>query len=437
MAQLKEVTVPDIGGFDTVDVIDVLVKPGDSVGKDDSLVTLESDKASMDVPAPFGGAAASSRTPGCCGATRRCRPSEAGEYFSQFYEPVSQDRPMTWTPEYSSGIVRHTFDRSSPIAQYATVPRSFVFIQRINLGLYALLGDLRATGNYRRMAEELWPFADGPPSTPLGEEEAAWLRRVGRDGVAGGPAGSVAGCSAAGPCTRRCLSLVAVTDRRPRGVRQATTTQRRPHRDRCTTDAVTDMTLVPATQPTASVPEVQVPDSIPTELVKTVITPGRGRTGGRRPDRRRRLRRRAHRERRAVRHQLRAGPIRRDPRLRRRHPGLGAGTRRVDRPASGCSSTSRPTWPTATSRRGEIIQAGDALTFLIDVRSVVPGEPPAEADIPTSAEPVTEVTTDDVRPGTGATLALGDTGLFHVVAARADDGTVLVEQLGGRPGRSR
>ena len=50
---------------------------------------------------------------------------------------------------------------SSPIAQYATVPRAFVFIQRINLGLYALLGDLRATGNYRRMAEELWPFADG------------------------------------------------------------------------------------------------------------------------------------------------------------------------------------------------------------------------------------------------------------------------------------
>ena len=51
-----------------------------------------------------------------------------------------------------------------------------MFIQRINLGLYALLGDLRATGNYRRMAEELWPFADGPPSTPLGEAEAAWLR---------------------------------------------------------------------------------------------------------------------------------------------------------------------------------------------------------------------------------------------------------------------
>lgn len=100
---------------------------------------------------------------------------EAGAYFSQFYETVAHDRVTTWTPEYASGIVRHTFDRSSPIAQYATVPRSFVFIQRINLGLYALLGDLRATGNFRQMAEELWPFTAGRPSTPLGEAEAAWL----------------------------------------------------------------------------------------------------------------------------------------------------------------------------------------------------------------------------------------------------------------------
>jgi len=104
---------------------------------------------------------------------------EAGAYFSQFYEAVASDRTMMWTPEYASAIVRHTFDRSSPIAQYATVPRAFVFIQRINLGLYALLGDLRATGNYRRVAEELWPFANGAPSTPLGEAELAWLRARG------------------------------------------------------------------------------------------------------------------------------------------------------------------------------------------------------------------------------------------------------------------
>ncbi|MCB5183631.1 dihydrolipoyllysine-residue acetyltransferase [Methylobacillus gramineus] len=52
---IKEVLVPDIGNFDSVDVIDILVKAGDTVAKDDSLITLESDKASMDIPAPFAG----------------------------------------------------------------------------------------------------------------------------------------------------------------------------------------------------------------------------------------------------------------------------------------------------------------------------------------------------------------------------------------------
>jgi pyruvate dehydrogenase E2 component (dihydrolipoamide acetyltransferase) len=52
---LKEVLVPDIGNFDSVDVIEILVKVGDTIAKDDSLITVESDKASMDIPAPFGG----------------------------------------------------------------------------------------------------------------------------------------------------------------------------------------------------------------------------------------------------------------------------------------------------------------------------------------------------------------------------------------------
>lgn len=52
---IKEVLVPDIGNFDSVDVIEVHVKAGDSVNQDDSLITLESDKASMDIPAPFSG----------------------------------------------------------------------------------------------------------------------------------------------------------------------------------------------------------------------------------------------------------------------------------------------------------------------------------------------------------------------------------------------
>src|SRR5436190_14776736 len=50
-----EVKVPDIGDFKDVPVIEVFVKPGDKVKAEDSLVTLESDKATMDVPAPAAG----------------------------------------------------------------------------------------------------------------------------------------------------------------------------------------------------------------------------------------------------------------------------------------------------------------------------------------------------------------------------------------------
>ena len=55
MSALKEAKVPDIGGHKNVPVIEVLVKVGDSVKKDQGLITLESDKATMEVPAPFAG----------------------------------------------------------------------------------------------------------------------------------------------------------------------------------------------------------------------------------------------------------------------------------------------------------------------------------------------------------------------------------------------
>jgi pyruvate dehydrogenase E2 component (dihydrolipoyllysine-residue acetyltransferase) len=53
--KIMDVLVPDIGDFDEVPVIEILVSPGDEVALDDPLVTLESDKATMDVPAPFAG----------------------------------------------------------------------------------------------------------------------------------------------------------------------------------------------------------------------------------------------------------------------------------------------------------------------------------------------------------------------------------------------
>ncbi len=55
MPEVKDIKVPDIGDFDAVGVIEVLVKPGDTVEAEDSLITLESDKATMEVPCPEAG----------------------------------------------------------------------------------------------------------------------------------------------------------------------------------------------------------------------------------------------------------------------------------------------------------------------------------------------------------------------------------------------
>ncbi len=55
MSQLIEIKVPDIGDFKNIPVIEVLVKSGDSINKEDALITLESDKATMEVPSPQSG----------------------------------------------------------------------------------------------------------------------------------------------------------------------------------------------------------------------------------------------------------------------------------------------------------------------------------------------------------------------------------------------
>jgi peptidylprolyl isomerase len=193
--------------------------------------------------------------------------------------------------------------------------------------------------------------------------------------------------------------------------------------DSVTDDSITDITLVPATPP-PSVPSVSLPETTPTELVVTELTPGEGEpavegqivvvdyVGVRSED-----------------GQQFDTSYGRDP-----YPVLLGGGNVIagwDQGLVGAQAGQRLQLDIPTelaygdSPRGDVIQPGDALTFVIDVRAVVPGEAPADSDVPTSSEMVTEPTTDDVRPGTGTTLAMGDTGLFHLVAARGDDGTVL------------
>jgi hypothetical protein len=71
-------------------------------------------------------------------------------------------------------VTRRFFDFRSPLAAYVQIPRSYVILQRINLGLFALLGELSAGADWRGIAEEIWPFVQGPPCTPMGAAEARW-----------------------------------------------------------------------------------------------------------------------------------------------------------------------------------------------------------------------------------------------------------------------
>jgi predicted unusual protein kinase regulating ubiquinone biosynthesis (AarF/ABC1/UbiB family) len=96
------------------------------------------------------------------------------DHMAVFYDTIREPGPLTMTGDYASAVVHRFFDVRSPVANYARIPQSYVILQRINLGLFALLGELSATADWRRIAEEIWPFVQGPPATPMGEAEVAW-----------------------------------------------------------------------------------------------------------------------------------------------------------------------------------------------------------------------------------------------------------------------
>jgi hypothetical protein len=104
------------------------------------------------------------------------------EHMAVFYDTVRERGPRTMTGAYASAVTRRFFDFRSPLAAYVQIPRSYVILQRINLGLFALLGELSATADWRCIAEEIWPFVQGPPCTPMGAAEAGW--RATRTGAA-------------------------------------------------------------------------------------------------------------------------------------------------------------------------------------------------------------------------------------------------------------
>jgi hypothetical protein len=110
---------------------------------------------------------------------------ELMDYFGYFYHPVLEDKPFTYTSTYAREALKRTFDPSGEHTEkmkWFNLPPAFVVLNRIQWGLNAVLAGLEGTANWRAISEELWPFTDGPPATPMGELEQAWLaeRATGR-----------------------------------------------------------------------------------------------------------------------------------------------------------------------------------------------------------------------------------------------------------------
>ncbi|MHB8328319.1 MAG: ABC1 kinase family protein, partial [Acidimicrobiales bacterium] len=111
------------------------------------------------------------------------------EFMNIFWEAVEVDAVTTITAEWASQVARRYFDGRTnfgDVMAYAGLPPSMVVLQRINLGLLAILGRLEATANWRRVAIELWPDG-GPPSSALGLQEAAWWQSTHAPGSPGAP----------------------------------------------------------------------------------------------------------------------------------------------------------------------------------------------------------------------------------------------------------
>jgi predicted unusual protein kinase regulating ubiquinone biosynthesis (AarF/ABC1/UbiB family) len=103
---------------------------------------------------------------------------ELMDYFGYFYHPVLDDKPFTYTRSYAREALKRTFDPAgehTEMMKWFNLPPAFVVLNRIQWGLNAVLASLEAEANWRAVSEELWPWTDRGPTSPMGELEHAWI----------------------------------------------------------------------------------------------------------------------------------------------------------------------------------------------------------------------------------------------------------------------
>ena len=140
MSNLVDVLVPDIGNFDSVDVIEVLVKVGDELALEDSLITVESDKASMDIPSPVAGivksvtvkvgdkVAKDSLLMQVESQAQAAKPAPAAAAPAQAEAPATSEPAPVATPQAAAPV------SAAPLASTNAVPASDVHAEVVVLG---------------------------------------------------------------------------------------------------------------------------------------------------------------------------------------------------------------------------------------------------------------------------------------------------------------
>ena len=100
------------------------------------------------------------------------------EYMGYFYRPFARDEPFEFTPEYTTRATAHVFNMGDPrfgeVPRKSNMPRDFVFLNRLQWGLWPVLATLRARNEWHRVHCEY--IRDSAPSTEMGRAFAEYRR---------------------------------------------------------------------------------------------------------------------------------------------------------------------------------------------------------------------------------------------------------------------
>ncbi|MCP4663207.1 MAG: dihydrolipoyllysine-residue acetyltransferase [bacterium] len=170
MAKIQEVRLPDIGETAGVSIVEVLVKPGERVEVDDPLITLESDKASMEVPSPFAGEVREVKVKMGDGLSENAviaileadEAAAPGETVAEHPEPVRAEAPSAASPEPSpppvaaeppsptpAGPVEQKIDEEGFVKAYASPS-----VRRLARELGVDLSKVRGSGRKDRIVKD-------------------------------------------------------------------------------------------------------------------------------------------------------------------------------------------------------------------------------------------------------------------------------------------